>query len=82
MTAQIGDSVEAAALARLHDYLRRTGYSLNPSEEMPMDVLAARDAFVQGFKSGARWALLMSGRLASPEFREAIQAICDVVREP
>lgn len=76
MSAEIaGDSIDAAALARLHDYLRRAGPHATAS-----DVIAARDAFMQGFRMGCTWGVRTTGKLSSPEFREAVTALADVVR--
>lgn len=68
-------AVESAALARLHDYLRRA----EPTTEG--ERLIASDAFISGFRAGCRWGVLTSGQLSDPRFREAIGVLAEVVRE-
>lgn len=68
------DSVEAAALARLHDYMRREPLAAERELEV------ARDAFVQGFRYGARWSVRATSALSNPEFREAIAILSDLTR--
>lgn len=69
------DSIEAAALARLHNYLRRA----QPVDDHDAEI--ARDAFVQAFRWGAAWGIRTTSQLSSPQFREAISVLAAVVGE-
>lgn len=73
------DSIEAAALARLHAYLRRAERDDLVTDR---DTDIARDAFVQGFRMGASWGIRTTSQLSSPTFREAIAVLAAVAREP
>jgi hypothetical protein len=64
----------AAALARLHDYLRRAPQATPEQEEI------ARDAFVEGFRYGARWAVFTTASLADPQLKKAIEVLADALR--
>ena len=66
-------AVTAAALARLHAYLNKA----IPYSEA--DELIARDAYINGFQQGCRWAIQTTARLSNPEFREAIAVLAEVV---
>lgn len=85
-------AVEAAALSRLHDAInkrqaeaaRLLGVELaRGSDSVKQDhderYAAARADFVDGFRYGCRWAVWMSGRLSDPKFREAIEALHDIL---
>lgn len=73
--APTSSAVESAALARLHDYLRRAVELSEPQE------LIARDAWMQGFQSGARWTVRTTAALADPRFRECLVALAELLRE-
>ena len=79
MIALEGSAVEAAATSRLHDYLRRAQPVGLPLDED--DELIARDAYVQGFRSGGRWAIQTSSRLSDPEVQRAIAVLHELVRD-
>jgi hypothetical protein len=67
-------AVEAAAMSRLHDYLRRA----QPVSEH--DELIARDAYMAGFAVGGRWALVTSGRLARSDVQQAITVLAELMQ--
>jgi hypothetical protein len=66
------DSVDAAALARLHDYMRRAPGATERETEI------ARDAFVSGFRYGSAWGVRTSGALADQHFRSAVFMLADL----
>lgn len=67
---------DAVAQAALKGYLR----FCTREQVDPEDATATR-AYFEAWRQGARWALLTSGRLANPEFREAIEVIRLLLQE-
>lgn len=67
-------SVDDAAIGRLYAYLHRA----EPVAEH--DELIARDAFMEGFRQGARYAIRTSGALSSPEVQAAVHVLAELLR--
>lgn len=63
------EPLEAAATARLENYLRKARLAGPVSDEME---LAVRDAWMVAWRSGGRFALEQSAQLARPEFVDAM----------
>lgn len=73
LVERVSSTVEAAALARLHDYMRREPSATEREETI------ARDAYVAGFTAGGRWALRTSSQLADPRVQAAVAVLAELL---
>jgi hypothetical protein len=76
--AESSHAVEAAALSRFWEYQRQ------PRRTDPEDTAddVARDAYLAGFRAGARYAIHLTSALADPQFQAAVQFLADLSEEP